>query len=143
MTDSFIKIIQSAVTAEVQRDADERGQIGIGELAALLREAQADKPVVARVEGRAFPVSADVISYRGYYDQLAIKPGESATAATLASTLTASIGSTFYGYKGGEYAMSRGTAVWVSGYGEATGWAVTGVIETDAFVILIVTVEEW
>lgn len=139
----FVKLISAAVDAEVRQAADERGQVGIGELVALLNVADPLKSVVAVVNDREFGVSADVYSYRGYYNQLSIEPGESATVATLALRLSDAIGETFTGYKGGDYTMSRNTPVWISGYGTASGWAVTGVDTSGEKAVLTIEHEEW
>lgn len=138
-----IDLIMAAVSAAVRQQADERGQLGIGELVALLRAADANKNVWADVPGRGVQVSGIVDSYRGYYEQLAIEPGEEATAGELADALSNAIGEEFQGYKGGDYTMSRNTPVWVSGYGDASGFAVTGVVESESAVILNITQEEW
>ena len=139
----FMKLLGDAVGAEVRRQADARGQLGIGELVALLRAADQSKRVFATVNGRVFGVSAEVGSYRGYYDQLAIEPGEEATAGQLADRLSDAVGETFTGYKGGDFAMSRNTSVWVADYGTCPGWAVTAFQGPDERVLLEITVEEW
>lgn len=138
-----IELIMSAVNADIRRKADERGQLGIGELAALLRATNPDKVVVAETPLGPVSVSPDVISYRGYYDQLAIEPDGQSTAGILAAALSEAIGETFQGYKGGDYSMSRNTPVWLSRYGDASGYAVTGVVEAADAVILNITEEEW
>lgn len=138
----FIDVVKGAVDAAVRTDADARGQLGIGELVALLRACDPSKPVTAVINGNDFDVSADVMSYRGYYSQLAIEPGHG-IAGALADRLDEAIGATFEGYKGGCFTMSRNTPVWVSEYGSASGWAITGVDGTGATVSLEITVEEW
>lgn len=138
-----IELIMSAVNADIRRKADERGQLGIGELAALLRATTLDKVVIADTPNGPVTVSPDVMSYRGYYDQLAIEPDGQTTAGDLATALSEAIGESFQGYKGGDYSMSRNTPVWLSHYGDASGYAVTGVVEAEDAVILNITKEEW
>lgn len=144
MNERELDMVRAAVAADIRSKVDERGQMGIGELSSLLKAAGASKPVHAAIGDESLgSVSAVVRSYRGYYEQLAIEPGEVTTAGELASALDAAVGATFYGYKGGNYTMSRNTPVWFSGYGEATGCAITGVVETDRAVVLMITEEEW
>lgn len=138
-----IELIMSAVNADIRRKADERGQLGIGELAALLRATPPDKVVIADAPNGPVTVSRDVMSYRGYYDQLAIEPDGQTTAGALATALSEAIGESFQGYKGGDYSMSRNTPVWLSRHGDASGYAVTGVVEAEDAVILNITKEEW
>ena len=82
------------------------------------------------------------ISYRGYYDQIAIEISKNdcdvMTCGEWADATKAAIGSDFEGYKGGSYRMRSDTPVWVAGYGEVTDVGVTGVAMThikDAVII--------
>lgn len=67
-------------------------------------------------------------SYRGYYDQLAIRRKEYAvcTVAELVTYLKGCIGKSYEGYKGGWYEMDKRTPVWIAEYGEL-GSLVAGV----------------
>lgn len=60
-------------------------------------------------------LSNDVDSYRGYYEHVAISPGE-ATAGELLKELKSRIGTVMYGYKGGEYRFTPHCDVYVAGY---------------------------
>ena len=62
-------------------------------------------------------------SYRGYYSDLAFyvrkatPDEEPTTVGTLLKDLKWTIGSTFQGYKGGEFPMTKNTPLWIE-YGE-------------------------
>ena len=48
-------------------------------------------------------------SYRGYYDQLAFEPVEDITVGEMLEAAKEALGSTYTGWKGGEYTMSEYT----------------------------------
>lgn len=74
--------------------------------------------------------AGEVMSYRGYYDELAIDiESEPRTSCEIVGDLQDAIGKTFTGYKGGEYEMCKHTPVWVSRYGQCDQYAVIGVQE--------------
>lgn len=81
----------------------------------------------------------EFMSYRGYYDMIALDRKESPSHAgeLLKKTLIA-IGSVFEGYKGGEYRMHDRSVVWVSDYGEASGLGVVAIRREQAQVVLVV-----
>jgi hypothetical protein len=69
-------------------------------------------------------------SYRGYYDQLAFeldsfRGTRTRTVKDALEEAESALGRTFEGYKGGEYVMKRDTPVWLSNYGEASGFMIT------------------
>ena len=69
-------------------------------------------------------------SYRGYYSDLAIMYGDSSHALTCGQLLKEckkAVGRKFYGYKGGEFEMSKNTVLWIAPYGRTTDVVVTGV----------------
>lgn len=90
-------------------------------------------------------VNADgLTSYRGYYNQLAIEPGECSIHALQQECEYALDGGVFHGYKGGEYVMNEDTAVWYSAWGEASNEAVTGIkINHDRVVIVHHNISEY
>ncbi len=55
-------------------------------------------------------------SYRGFYDQLAVEPAENVRVADMLKDLRGAIGSTYHGYKGGEYTMNEYTEVYLAEY---------------------------
>ena len=96
--------------------AEERSltQMTLGELI----EALEAMPPDAAIDG----LSCELISYRGYYSDLAIRPanGECAVRALLSACPDA-MGECFDGYKGGDFYMTANTPMWVSAYGTASG----------------------
>lgn len=69
-------------------------------------------------------------SYRGYYSDLAItysQEGKVLNCGELLNVCKKAVGKKFYGYKGGEFKMSRKTVVWLAPYGRTTGVVLTGV----------------
>lgn len=58
-------------------------------------------------------------SYRGYYDDLAFEPVENTTIGEMLVAAKSALGSTYFGYKGGEYTMREYTRVWLAEYGDS------------------------
>jgi len=56
-------------------------------------------------------------SYRGYYDELMFEPTENITIGDMLKAAKSALGTTYHGYKGGEYEMDEWTRVWLSKYG--------------------------
>lgn len=78
----------------------------------------------------------DIDSYRGYYSDLALEPSKTPITAAMAhKLLSAAIGQTFDGCKGGEYVMSESTPLWRSSYGRASGIAITGIQIGDEIIL--------
>jgi len=61
------------------------------------------------------------MSYRGSYDQLAFEPAENVTVASMLVHAKSALGTTFGGYKGGEYTMHEDTYCYIDHYGESGG----------------------
>ena len=108
-------------------------QLTIGGLLDLLRKANQTDPWTG---------GDSVDSYRGYYDELAIEPGGTATVADAVAMLEESIGATFEGYKGGDYTMYGHTPVWSAPYG-STGAPVTGITITAGGIGLATGPDTW
>jgi len=104
------------VMMETGRLDREKYQLKLGDAIDILAGAPGDTLV---------NVSNKVDSYRGYYEDLAIEPGES-TAAELHEALTNVIDTELEGYKGGEYLMTVDTPLWKAYYG-STGDAIVDV----------------
>lgn len=125
--------------AQVHNDTDARlralGAMPLGQLVAELRQL----PEGTVVTG----VSPEVNSYRGYYEDLAIEPGLATSATTLVEVLSAAIGQTFEGYKGGDFTMDRMTRVWVAPYGDTSDALIVGVAVNDGVATLQTVAEEW
>lgn len=60
-------------------------------------------------------------SYRGFYDQLAFEPTKNVTVAEMLKDALSALGTTYEGYKGGEYRMGGSTIVWLAEYGSSCG----------------------
>lgn len=58
-------------------------------------------------------------SYRGYYEQLAFEPVANTTVADMLAAAQEAVGTTYEGWKGGDFTMSESTDVWLSLRGEA------------------------
>ena len=89
-------------------------------------EAQPEDNIINFDFCRALPDSID--SSRGSYSELALGfsfDGEQKVAQLL-EICRAAIGSTYTGYKGGEFVMELYTEVWVDNYGE---WSSTEIID--------------
>lgn len=112
-------------------------QLTIEELISEIKEKAPSARTVEAVcveplDGDKRPIgwAGEVMSYRGYYDELAIDiEAEPRTSCELVGDLQDAIGKTFTGYKGGEYEMCKHTPVWVSRYGQCDQYAVIGVRE--------------
>lgn len=60
----------------------------------------------------------EFISYRGYYEDLAVTPSQDiSTVKNILDRARAAVGEMFQGYKGGDFWMTKNTILWVAGYG--------------------------
>lgn len=84
-------------------------------------------------------------SWRGSYDEIAIGYGRSdysktklrpPTVTELIATLRFGVGSTYEGYKGGEYRMTENTPIWVDEYGEGGSTGVVGILDLGYKVVI-------
>ena len=53
-------------------------------------------------------------SFRGYYEQLAFEPKDNTTVMEMLEDARKANGSTYTGWKGGEFRMGLGTPVWLA-----------------------------
>lgn len=60
-------------------------------------------------------------SYRGYYDELAFEPASNVTVAAMLADARSALGTTYQGYKGGDYQMLGWTDCWLAEEGHAGG----------------------
>lgn len=60
-------------------------------------------------------------SYRGYYDELAFEPVSSTTVAAMLAAAESAMGTTYQGWKGGDFKMDSYTSVWLSTEGSGNG----------------------
>lgn len=112
----------------------------------------------------------DIRSYRGDYSELSVEPhldadapdrsrksesptgmpyaifsvrtGRTQTVAQVERAIDLAIGSTFYGYKGGEFYMSGDETLHVAGYGDTSDTYITGVRLDGNRVVLDTTIDE-
>jgi hypothetical protein len=74
-------------------------------------------------------------SYRGYYCDLAFRPGEvegTRPASELLAECYKVMGRTLPGYKGGDFLMGESTPIWISDYG-GTGVKIMGLNADGTF----------
>jgi hypothetical protein len=57
-------------------------------------------------------------SYRGYYRDLAFEPKEGAAVSEMLDCAKSALGTTYQGYKGGDFVMSEYTEVWLANEGD-------------------------
>lgn len=100
----------------------------------------------------AIPTTLD--SWRGDYSQLALgfrlsgydsdeDHHASITAKDLLTELKGAIGKSYYGWKGGDYTMSKSTDVWVTNSGNCGHTVITNVIDAGYKLILETRYEAW
>ena len=53
-------------------------------------------------------------SYRGHYVELAFEPAENVTVASMLEAARSALGSTYEGWKGGDFTMHEYTDVWLA-----------------------------
>ena len=111
------------------------GRLNVGQLIALLKERPKDESVQFDFGGIAPTKCAN---YRGYYQDLAIGFDEEghATVGSLLAELTAAVGQTFMGWKGGEYVMRRNSSLWVANPGRTTDTVIVGINDCDYLTVL-------
>ena len=85
----------------------------------------------------------EMMSYRGYYSDLAIEPEESvAPVREVLAKARACMGEVFSGYKGGDFLMGKTTPLWLSEYGTASGLRVMELDTTVEPIRLVTAMEE-
>lgn len=95
-------------------------QLRLGELIVILSEMHPENVIQG--------VSGEVSSYRGIYYDLAVNPGEKATAGELLLALADVLDTEIQGYKGGDYLMTARTVVWLADPDDDSNLAVVGVM---------------
>lgn len=78
-----------------------------------------DPAVVTNADG--------LTSYRGFYKQLALTPGNATVGMLREECKYALEGGIFEGYKGGSFVMDADTPIWFSEWGECSNLAITGI----------------
>jgi hypothetical protein len=80
--------------------------------------------IIARLEqedpDRVLPIGfANPHSYRGHYEQLAFEPVRDITVGDMLAAARSALGTTFEGWKGGDFTMTETTDCWISMHGES------------------------
>ena len=102
-----LQAVMDGMSAQWQRERAET-QLTLGKLIAALKAMPAGAEV-ANLRGAH--------SYRGYYSDLAFeKCDDTRPASELLDECSAAMGKVFEGYKGGDFAMTERTPVWVAHY---------------------------
>ena len=57
-------------------------------------------------------------SYRGYYEELAFEPAQNITVGAMLKAARSAVGTTYSGYKGGEYTMGQYSDVYLAYWGD-------------------------
>jgi hypothetical protein len=83
------------------------------DLIELISELEKHSPDTVLVNGFDKPHS-----YRGYYDCVAFRPASGVSVRDMLKDALSAVGSTYPGYKGGEYTMSGYTRVYLADCGE-------------------------
>lgn len=137
--DQHMELVRKAIDLDCRQRSAEAGQMTLGELEARLQFLAPDIPIRFD-DGRHGLHPGELMSYRGYYDHIAIDCGDAVVAKILLERVTAAIGTTMIGYKGGEYLMTRHTPVWASEYGDNSGIGVIGLEVDDGQARLITAI---
>jgi hypothetical protein len=95
-------------------------QLTLGEVIARL---ELEDPGRRLADGFANPHS-----YRGYYDQLAFEPASAVLVDDMLGAARSALGSTYQGWKGGDYMMTADTDCWIAVEGLSAGGWITGVV---------------
>lgn len=115
--------IQAMVNAigDAMRDTRSDYHVTLGELIAALDDAP-DEAIVCFDDGGK---PGKERSYRGYYSDLSFEDGcECETVSAFRDRMKTAFGSSYEGYKGGDFLMDERTPLWRSEYGEASGIAI-------------------
>jgi hypothetical protein len=136
----FLQAVDAQVELDMHNAFRAGGGLTLGELVAELRPLFFDFPdTPVKVEwGNRLVNIENLGSYRGDYQDLAIEPGgnEELTAEETYNMLHDAIGRTYEGYKGGDFTMDTDTHVWVSHYGDSSGFGVTGVVSNGQLAVI-------
>lgn len=132
--------IQTYMNAMMSVHALERSKtmMTLGELIAALDKVDGGINIAIELPTGEVVIPTDLISYRGYYSDLAIDygiPNEDSVRPVevdeFRGWLREAIGKTYTGYKGGDFTMSKITPMWVDNYGRCQNFAVSEVVYDD------------
>jgi hypothetical protein len=125
--------IQKLFDTLAEADARTRANyhLTLGDLIEALKDAPPATPVEVDVGGSL----SGAHSYRGYYEDLAFEPEATNTAGQLANEARNAMGTTYQGYKGGDFKMHAKTPLWLADYG-STGLAIIGIAKVGDKIVL-------
>lgn len=133
-TQEYFNMIVKALDMDSQEKWSKAGAYTLGELSLKLTPLPHDKLV--RFSNGSHPNNFH--SYRGYYKQVAIEETMlELDCSAFLQQVDDAIGQTYEGWKGGDYTMHRGTFVFVSEEGTASGIMITDVVEHEDFIELV------
>ena len=137
-------ILDNAMAANREEQMKTSNQLTIGELILKLESVDTLEKAVFFDDTDIRPT--DVGSWRGSYREFALRYSDEDefdgfTGEKLLETLEDAIGSSFTGYKGGEFKMGKVTPVWVANYGDSSGFSsryqgVVNVSETEERIVI-------
>ena len=133
----FADVIHNQVKADRTKRLKESPQITLGELIVALDGVEKKDLKVYFDFEYAYP--AGLSSWRGSYDELALKfsfEGEAPTVESLLAKLKDAVGKEYTGYKGGEFRMDKHTPIWAANYGNSGNTAIVGIINNGYSIIL-------
>lgn len=124
--------LQDFINAAMEREKQkrERDNYNLGNLIEDLEKYPSDAEVSIEPFG-LYPTGFG--SYRGYYEDLSIEyttekyNGKVLECGELLKKAKECVGKTFYGYKGGEFTMTKSSVIWLANYGDNTHIILTGV----------------
>lgn len=117
------------------RDTRKNYHLTLDSFSAII-EGLADKTIPVVVDYNKHVGVGSLDSYRGYYADLALEPTSTPiTAEQLYVKLKQAHGTTFTGYKGGDFEMDGDTPLWVAEYG-STGRAAIGAAVVDGQLVI-------
>jgi hypothetical protein len=130
---NFEDLINGAMTRMANERKASATNMRLGQLIDSLASCNQSLPVHL-ADGNA---AWGFMSYRGYYEDLAISPRSDAKiVADVLAEARAALGEAFEGYKGGDYPMHKGSLLWVAEYGNSGGNMLVGVRQEADRVIL-------
>lgn len=128
-TQDYVNGIMARMSEERKASA---ANMSLGGLIEVLKTCDPTALVVLE-DGRGV---SGFMSYRGYYEDLAIEPvADAVIVSCVLGQAQRALGEVFEGYKGGEYPMHKNTLLWVSHYG-TTGDKLTGVRHENGRVLI-------
>lgn len=121
--------LQSLINTMAEQDRVIRSKyhVTLGGLISTLENVGSGKTVLVKETGKSVNSPH---SYRGYYSDLAFEESdEKMTVGDFVTLCKNAVGTSYVGYKGGDFIMGEDTPLWISHYG-CCGSAVIGIEES-------------